>query len=204
MITQLEPDSNIRKRLGNLMPKERIIWVDESKKILDLIVNFKRKIDLIISNLNTPYFYEIVKEDIFKKIYEKLKIPEIPSFGYYMKRDEKIEELIRKYDFQAIIYEDKNPEFTFKYLQIAKEKYPEIRVIEDQQKIISVWLGTDKEKELSKEEKNSIERILMNVPSQKHEGDYKAMYEEMKNERNSWKKKYEKLLDSIKNIISKE
>ena len=110
MITQLEPDSNIRKRLGNLMPKERIIWVDESKKILDLIVNFKRKIDLIISNLNTPYFYEIVKEDIFKKIYEKLKIPEIPSFGYYMKRDEKIEELIRKYDFQAIIYEDKNPD----------------------------------------------------------------------------------------------
>ena len=80
-------------------------------------------------------------------------------------------------------------------------------IIEDQQKIISIWSETYKEKELSKEEKNSIERILRDVPSQKYqkrEEDYKTMYEKMRRERDEWREKYQKLLDSIKNIVNKE
>lgn len=203
MITQLESNIEIRKKLGNLMPKERIIWVCEPKETLDLIIKLQKKINLVIANFNTPYFYEVVKKNIFEKIYRKLKISPIPLFGYYAEEDEKIRELIGEHHLKAVFYETKNPEFAFKYLKMAKENYPEIRVIEDKQKIMDVWLAVEKEKELSKKERNSIEKIIREIPVQnlKDTEDYKIMYERMKKERDEWRKKYENLINSIKKCI---
>ena len=70
MILLIEPDKAIRKKLSDLLSRERIIGVDSAQQTLEMILKFKDNLNVIIANIRL--LREAISRDIISKLCQKL------------------------------------------------------------------------------------------------------------------------------------
>lgn len=119
------------------MSKERIIGVDSVTSALEKLCQFKVEVNLIISRIN--FFLDIHTKQLIHRICEKLLIKEPPVVGYYIKGEEEIKDNLTKgkAKFKLIEYDETNPEFPLKYLNMIKGVYPGLNY--DFEKAMEAW-----------------------------------------------------------------
>jgi len=142
MILLIEPDKAIRKKLCDLLSRERIIGVDSVQQTLEMILKFKNNINVIIANIRL--LRKILSNQIIFRLCEKLSLKTPPIVGFYKKNDEEIKKEFEKNNkqYKLIEYNEKDYSFPGQYIQAIKEVYPELTA--DIEKAREVWL---KEKE---------------------------------------------------------
>jgi hypothetical protein len=128
MILLIEPDKEIRKRLGDLLSKERIICVGNATETMEMICKFKNKFDLIIANVR--FLRAVVVQDKLTKLCQKLYIEIPPIVGYCIKEDrefkEEFEKIYKGYTF--IEYDEKDTTFPDQYIKVVRKLYPGVIV----------------------------------------------------------------------------
>jgi hypothetical protein len=137
MILLIEPDKGIRKKLGDLLSRERIICVGNATETMEMVCKFKNKFDLIIANVR--FLRAVVVQDKLTRLCQKLYIKIPPIFGYFIQEDkefkEDFEKIYKGYTF--IMYNEKDPTFPEQYIKKVQELYP--GVIADVSKASQSW-----------------------------------------------------------------
>src|SRR4030042_5141743 len=101
MMLMLESNRSTRRKLCDLLSRERILCVDSSTGIFEMICKYKKEIDLIIINIRL--LTEVTSHQVYRKLCQKLAIEAPPVLVFYMKSDDKIRE-----DFER-----ENPQLRF-------------------------------------------------------------------------------------------
>jgi len=138
MILLIEPNKNIRKRLCDLLNRERIIGIDSLPQTFEMICKFKNSIHIIIANIRL--LHDIVSKGTLFRLCEKLYVDIPPILAFYRKGDEKIKHEFEKnyQQYKLIDYDKDDTSFPERYIMAIKELYPE--VIADINKATEVWL----------------------------------------------------------------
>lgn len=141
MILLIEPNKNIRKRLCDLLNRERIIGVDALPQTFEMICKFKNSVHIIIANIRL--LHDIVSKGTLFRLCEKLYVEVPPILAFYRRGDEEIkrdfEENYRQY--KLIDYDKDDTSFPERYIMAIRELYPE--VIADINKATEMWLKGD-------------------------------------------------------------
>ncbi len=192
MILLLEPYKTRRKKLCDLLSRERIIGVASIPETLEMVCKFKNSFEIIIANIHL--LYDILSQETLFKLCKKLYIKVPPLLGLYEKGDDKIkEEFEKKYtQYKLIEYDKEDDNFPERYIRVVKELYPD--VIADVNKAMESWVKGEETKELIDtrkwlEQEGFVERTEKTC----EEHDYKKMYLELK-------KKYDELLNYVKKL----
>lgn len=226
MILLIEPDKAIKKKLCDLLSRERIIGVNLTSEALEMLCKFKGNIDIIIANIHI--LRELLAHQIIFRLCQRLAIEAPPIIGFYKKGDEKIKEDFEQCYKQCKLIEYNENDYSFpgQYIGAIREVYPELNADIEQarevwlkEKEVEVFVDPGKwleeegfleivEKTKSEQSKKdtgdiiiSIEEILVKnmaeEPEQKKEV-AKAGYEKLYFE---LKKKYDELLRYVKELI---
>jgi hypothetical protein len=224
MILLIEPNRFIRKRLCDLLHRERIIQVGTYSETLEMIAKFKNNFNIIIANIRL--LREILLRGTLFRLCQKLYIEIPPMLAVYRKGDEKIKEEFEKDNISCklVNYDKDDTSFPERYLEMVKGLYPE--VIIDFEKANENWLKGDiveepfdarkwlieegflkaiertKIKELAKDMEQIIPLIKKMLTTEKKvqenkektEEDYKKMYYDLK-------QKYDELLKYVKDLL---
>jgi hypothetical protein len=198
MITLVEKDGFIRKRLSDLLMRERIIGAGSVQEVLESVCRYKNDLMLIISNINEVQ--KMTTEKMLSRLCQKLGIMPVPILGIYKDGEETIVESVQGYDGKCrLLRFSSNTKFPEHFLNIIKELYPNVNA--DLESARAMW------------EKNTIKEPLidprtwlkqegfvngMAVEQQQEslsdsENDYKAMYYELK-------KQHDKLLKEVEEL----
>lgn len=126
MILLIEPDKNIRKKLGDLINKERIICVGQVTETLERICKFKDRFDLIIANIRL--LHAVLSHQTLSRLCQRLYIEVPPILGYYKREDRKFRDEFKKNykEYRLIEYNVKDNAFPERFVLIVKELYPEV------------------------------------------------------------------------------
>lgn len=137
MILLIEPDKGIRKRLGDLLSRERIICVGNATETMEMVCKFKNKFDLIIANVR--FLRAVIVQDKLTRLCQKLYIEIPPVLGYFIKEDREFKEDFKKIykGYKYIEYDEKDPTFPSQYIEIVRKLYP--GVIVDADKATQSW-----------------------------------------------------------------
>lgn len=223
MILLIEPNSKIRKRMCDLLSRERILGVGTYPEIYEMMAKFRNNINIIISNIRT--LKEILLRGTLFKLCEKLHLEVPPILAIYRKGDEKVKnEFEKNLKYILIKYDGEDNSFPERYIGAIKELYP--AVITELKKANESWLKgddspsfEDTRKWLVKEgfvkalEKSEIGQLALNmksmIPMMKEilreerelskkedviEQDYKKMYFDLR-------EKYNVLITYVKQLI---
>jgi len=224
MILLVEPNIHVRKRLCDLIRRERIIGIDTYPQTLEMVAKFRNNINIIIANIRL--LKDILLRGTLFKMCQKLYIEMPPILVLYRKGDEKIKDEFEKdkLQFKLIKYDSEDNSFPERYIQAVRELYPE--VIADAKKAMEVWLKGDqsqsfeevrnwlvKEGFLEAIEHSQIGKLAQDITqiipmvkkilaeekelSKKEaqiERDYKKMYFELR-------QKYDKLIEYMNKIV---
>jgi hypothetical protein len=138
MILLLEPNMRIRKRLCDILNRERIIGIDSYPQALEMIAKFKNNIDIFIGNIRL--LNDILSRDTLDRLCNKLYIDMPPIVVIYRKGDEKISQQFReKYpSYKIIKFDGEDTGFPDRYIAAIREVYPGLIV--DEAKANEVWL----------------------------------------------------------------
>ncbi len=111
MILLLEPYKKRRKKLCDLLSRERIIGIDSIPEALEMVCKFKNDLAIIIANIHL--LYDILSRKTLFKLCTKLYIDIPPLLGFYEAGDEKIkEEFVNKYkQYKLVEYDEKDDSF---------------------------------------------------------------------------------------------
>jgi hypothetical protein len=141
MILLIEPNARIRKRLCDLLPRERIIGIDSYTQTLEMICKFKANLSIIIAYIRL--LREIVARQTLFRLCKKLYIDIPPVLAFYKKGDEKIkEEFENDYsDFMLIKYDSDDTSFPEHYISLIRELYP--KVIADVEEATHIWVRAE-------------------------------------------------------------
>lgn len=141
MILLIEPNRAIRKKLCDLLNRERIIGVDSCPQTFEMICKFKNRFNIIIVNIRL--LKDILSHGTLFKLCEKLYIEIPPILAFYRKGDEKIRENFEKNygQYKLIKFDKEDTSFPERYIQAVRELFPE--VIADIDKANEVWLKGD-------------------------------------------------------------
>ncbi len=219
MIIIAEPDKIIRKKLSDLLRKERIIGIDMVADMLEKLCKFREEIDVIIINirlLNLSFLNETVP-----KLCQKLNMSQPPLLCYYKAGDENSEILAKAKKVNFLKFDETDPKFPSQYVKLLKGLYPNLNA--DLTDVKKAWVKVDVDQDLAdvqewleqeglvekKEEKvkikteekiPSIEKLLIEEPEKDEDveassmDDYKAKYFKLK-------KKYDELYKYVKELI---
>ncbi len=145
MILLIEPNRKIRKRLCDLLSRERIISVGSYVQTLEMMCKFKNDFNIIISNIRV--LKDILLRGTLVKLCQKLYINIPPMLVLYRRGDNKIKEELEKSDIQCrlIKFDRDDTSFPERYIQAVKELYPD--VMADIKKATGIWLK-DEESEV--------------------------------------------------------
>jgi hypothetical protein len=137
MILLIEPDKGIRKKIGDLLSRERIICVGNATETMEMVCKFKNKFDLIIANVR--FLRAVVVQDKLARLCQKLYIEIPPILGYFTKEDRKFKEDFEKIykGYKFVEYDEKDPTFPDRYIEMVRELYP--GVIADVVKASQSW-----------------------------------------------------------------
>lgn len=209
MILIIESDITIRKKLSDLLSRERVIGIDSVQQLLEMICKFKNRLDVIVADIHQ--LHEIISKKVVFKLCEKLHINAPPIVGIYKDGDQKIKEVFEKNDigYRLLRYNGKDSSFPEQYIETIKEVYPEVHA--DLEKAREIWLEEKKDDDLvdirkwideegfleivdnmkigESEKKVNIDKSKIKKPRK----DYKKLYFEIK-------EKYDELLKYVKEL----
>lgn len=154
MILLLEPNKRIRKRLCDLLSRERILAIGSYAETLEMIAKFKNRINIIIANIRM--FKDILLRGTLFRLCQKLYIEIPPILVLYRRGDEKIKEEFEKNKIQYSIieFDGEDTSFPERYIAAIKNLYPE--VIADIDKATEMWLKGE-ESETPKDHRKWLE-----------------------------------------------
>jgi hypothetical protein len=141
MILLIEPNRKIRKRVCDLLIRERIIAVGTYAETLEMIAKFQRRFNIIIANIRV--LNDILNKKTLFRLCQKLYVDVPPILALFRKGDEKIKEQIEdKYkQYRLVEYDGDDTSFPERYITAVKEIYPE--VIAEIDKANELWLRGD-------------------------------------------------------------
>lgn len=141
MILLIEPNRKIRKRICDLLSRERIIAVGTYAETLEMIAKFQRRFNIIIANIRV--LNDILNKKTLFRLCQKLCIEVPPILALFRKGDEKTKEQIEeKYEqYKLVEYDGEDTSFPDRYIAAVKEIYPE--VIAEIDKANELWLRGD-------------------------------------------------------------
>ena len=90
MILFIEPNRKIRKRICDLLSRERIIAVGSYAETLEMIAKFQKRLNIIIANIRV--LDDILNKKTLFRLCDKLRINVPPILAIYRKGDDKIQE----------------------------------------------------------------------------------------------------------------
>jgi hypothetical protein len=209
MILLIEPDIAVRKKLSDLLSKERIIGIDSMQQTLEMICKFRNNLNVIVADIHQ--LSEIISKRVVFKLCGKLHIDTPPIVGIYKNGDGKIKEEFAKNNigYKLLKYDEKDCSFPEQYIEIMKEVYPEVHA--DIEKAREIWLEKGEPEDLVDirewiEEEGFLEipdktkirkpeaKVNVRKPkTKKPEKNYEKMYFELK-------QKYDELLKYVKEL----
>jgi hypothetical protein len=141
MILLIEPNRRIRKRICDLLSRERIIAVGTYAETLEMIAKFQRRFNIIIANIRI--LDDILKKKTLFRLCQKLCIDVPPILALFRKGDERIKEEIEEKhkEYKLVKYDGDDTSFPERYITAVKEIYPD--VIADIDKANELWLRGD-------------------------------------------------------------
>jgi len=226
MFIIIEPDLNIRKKICDILHKERIIGVDSITAAVEKICWFRNDINLILARIN--FDIDILQKKVITKICNKLIINEPPVIGYFLMGEEdilaKIPGDINK--LPIIEYDETEPDFPRKLINLVEGLYPKVNydlettnekwLHKDEKPIETVdprkWLEEEgfveliqKPEEKKKEpgveqiffELNQVIKEIEMTHSEKGEADYKKLYYDLMEKYDKLLKLFQELRESI-------
>ncbi len=154
MILLIEPNKGIRKRLCDLLSRERILAIGSYPETLEMIAKFKNRINIIIASIRM--FKDILLRGTLFRLCQKLYIEIPPILVLYRKGDEKIKEEFEKNKVHCSIikFDGEDTSFPERYIMAIRELYPE--VIADINKATEMWLKGE-ESETPKDHRKWLE-----------------------------------------------
>jgi hypothetical protein len=210
MILLAEEDIAVRKKLCDILNRERIIVVGSPKRALEALAQHKGKLNIIIANARAVR--GITSKDILDRLCKKLEIEVPPIIGIYRKGEEPIVKKIieNNNDQKFLKYDEKDVNFPSKYIKAIKNRYSDLIV--DESKIDKDWTASEEEQDIvdvrswlnkeglaeeaSKTAKGKEEKQDAKFIDDKN-ADYKKLYFEVK-------EKYEELLSYIHELTDTE
>jgi hypothetical protein len=197
MIIFIEKDILIRKRLSDLLVRERVIGVDTAQQALEIGIRYKNNLDLFVSNIQN--FKILTTNRILTRFCKKLGIAMLPVLAFYKDGEEDIVESLEKYDgkcrFIRFSDSDKFPEH---YVNIIKELYPDVNA--DVPSAAEMWKASkvaeqhiDPHVWLKQEGLIKGRKPQNGAAGEPDHMNYKSMYFDLKD-------KYEKLLKELEEL----
>jgi len=213
MILLIEPDIAIRKKLSDLLSKERIIGIDSMQQTLEMICKFRNNLNVIVADIHQ--LREIISKRVVFKLCGKLHIDAPPIVGIYKNGDAKIKEEFAKNNtgYKLLKYNEKDCSFPEQYIEIMKEIYPEVHA--DIEKAREIWLEERKPEDLvdirewveeegfleipgkTKRRKPEAKVNVRNPKTKKPEKDYEKLYFELKQKHDELLEYMKELADSV-------
>jgi CheY-like chemotaxis protein len=130
MILLAEENSAIRKVLCDILNRERIIAVESPKEALEALVEHKGEFNVIIGS--TRGVRGMISNKIIDRLCKKINIDVPPIIGIYKKGEESlVKKLIEeKNDQKFLKYDEKDADFSAKYIEAIKAQYPDLLIDE--------------------------------------------------------------------------
>ena len=143
MILLIEPNRKIRKRICDLLSRERIIAVGSYPETLEMIAKFQKRLNIIIANIRV--LDDILSKQTLFRLCDKLRIDVPPILTIYRKGDDNVKEKFEtKYsDYKLLKYDGDDNSWPERYIAAVKKIYPE--VIAQLDKATESWLKGEPE-----------------------------------------------------------
>jgi hypothetical protein len=143
MILLIEPNRKIRKRICDLLSRERIIAVGTYAETLEMIAKFQKRLNIMIANIRV--LDDILSKQTLFRLCEKLHTDVPPILAIYRKGDDKVKEKFdEKYsDYTLLQYDGDDNSWPEQYIAAVKRLYPE--VIAELKKATESWLKGEPE-----------------------------------------------------------
>lgn len=197
MIVFIEKDILTRKRLSDLLVRERVIGVDTAQQALEIGIRYRHNLDLFVSNIQN--FKILTTNKILTRFCKKLCIELIPVLAYYRDGEEDIVESVEKYDGKSRFIRFSDSErFPEHYVNIIQELYPNVNA--DVQSATQMWQMSRADEQhidphdwLKQEGFIKGRKIQDTATAVSDHTNYKAMYYDLK-------EKYDRLLQELKEL----
>ncbi|HEX7319826.1 MAG TPA: hypothetical protein VF399_05675 [bacterium] len=143
MILLIEPNAQLRKRLADMVSRERIIGVSTYNETLEMLCKFKNDINLIIAYIRI--LQEIMEHQAIYRLCDRLYIKMPPILALCRKGDKAIHKELTEKDkeLKCLDYDPDDTMFPERYVKALRELYPDI--IADVKTATDVWLRGDVE-----------------------------------------------------------
>ena len=147
MILIIESDATVRKKLCDLLHRERIISIDSVQQALEMICKYKDTLNVIVTDIHQ--LLEIISKKIIFRLCEKLHVDTPPMVGVYRNGDEAIKRKLekKKTGYKLLRYNDKDCSFPERYIKTIKEVYPGVHA--DVEKAREIWTEEKEDDELA-------------------------------------------------------
>src|SRR4030042_5509280 len=200
MILLVDKGPAMRKKLCDMLNRERIIGVATKQQVLETLVLHKNRLNVFIADATS--LSEILSGETILKLCIKLSINIPPIVALYRPGQEAIIQGISNsnFQFEFVKFDEKDIDFPDAYTRAIKTVYPEVNI--DIQKANKVWSRTDATQDLvdvknwlhksgfgePPHEPASRPQVEKNKPEREEDNlqDYKKLYLDMK-------EKYDKL-----------
>lgn len=213
MILIIESDIIIRKKLSDLLSKERIIGIDSMQQMLEMICKFKNNINVIVADIRQ--LHEIISKKVIFKLCDRFHIDTPPIIGIYKDGDENIKKEFERDNikYKLLKYNNKDCSFPELYIETIKQVYPQVHA--DIEKAKEIWLEeketedfvdirkwieeegfleiVDKMKIIESDKKDNTGKLK----TKKSSKNYKKLYFELKQKYDELLKYVTELTDSI-------
>jgi hypothetical protein len=220
MLLIIENDKRVRKRICDLLKRERILGVNTVTESLERMCKFRSDINLIICR--ATFLIDIQEKQLVQKVCERLYIKVPPMFGYYMKKEAPIKDRLEQTDapYELIEYDEEDETFPEKFIKIAASLYPDLYY--DIEKAQTIWReklkaasGVPMDPRAWLEEQGfveptqkkgidavipTIENLLREDATKETGEDYEKGYQEMKKKYEELSKYVKELIDFIRNL----
>lgn len=208
MILLAEENITVRKKLCDILHRERIIVVGSPKRALEALVQHKGKFKLIIANARA--LRGITSKDILDRLCKKIEIEVPPIIGIYRKGEEPIVTKIieSRNDQKFVKYDEKDVNFPTKYIKAIRTQYSDL--LFDENSINTDWAASEEKQDIDdvrnwldgegfadKESKKIKEKKGVQPLEDDKNVDYKKLYFEVK-------EKYDELLNYIHELTDTE
>ncbi|MGB3340464.1 MAG: hypothetical protein WBB37_03170 [bacterium] len=205
MILMAEDDIKVRKKLCDVLHRERVIAVGSPERALEALVQHKGELKVIIAN--TRSVRGITSKDIIERLCKKLEIEVPPIIGVYRKGEEQmVKKIIEgRNDQKFVKYDEKDSNFPTKYIQAIKTQYSDLLIDDDS--IDTDWAKGEEKQDIEHVRNWLSDEGFVRKPSIKVEDDkkmkddknvdYKKLYFEVK-------EKYDELLNYIHELTDTE
>jgi hypothetical protein len=146
MILLVEKDPKVKKKLCDMLNRERIIAVVTKQQILEALVHHRDRLRVLVANAVT--LSDILSEDVILKLCIQLSIKVPPIVALYPPEQEAIMKNISnsKYRFEFVKFDKKDVDFPVSYTEAIKAVYPQVNI--DIARAQEVWAQSEESDDL--------------------------------------------------------